>query len=71
MSFSLEEGKKFCSVYSRYRPVYEINSLNKFYLRSGFLTRYCSIIVRNTLEANKNIIPDDCNNITMQQNIVQ
>jgi hypothetical protein len=40
-------------------------------LRCGFLIREFSELVRNSIEANKNIVTDDCNNITMQQNIAE
>jgi hypothetical protein len=42
-----------------------------FILRSGLLERYCSELVKNFIEANKNRVTDDCNNITIQQNIAE
>ncbi len=39
-------------------------------LSSRFLTREFSELVRNSIEANKNIVPDDCNN-TKRQNIAE
>jgi len=42
-----------------------------FMLSSRFLTREFSELVRNSIEANKNKEPEDCNNITMQQNIAE
>jgi hypothetical protein len=42
-----------------------------FMLRCGLLIREFSELVRNSIEANKNIVIEDCNNIAVQQNIAE